>query len=305
MRYTKTESGLTNAQDIPKIKNFACAELVCDAVTNDELQVGEIFSVPVVNGIFEDLSSDLAEIKAYIPESTSIDNQLVNVTQVQTMIGGEIPSFDACWVRLDNVETCANTNHSNIVQIGAVIPSDAASSNQLVTNATLATCLSGKMDCTGLDLSEINQDINDLKSCPGLSCTGTLVPSDLSQINSEITSLNSCPGLSCTGTLVPSDLDTINQDITSLKSCPGLSCTGTLVASDIANKVSCEDLRLLSDRVTVVENADGLYCTGTLVPSDLDTINQDIVELKNCASITGILTTDVFSLDGNTLVITF
>lgn len=278
MRYTKTESGLTNAQDIPKIKNFACAEAVCDAVTNDELQVGEIFSVPVVNGIFEDLTGDISTIQSYIPNTTSVDNQLTNVTQVQDMIGSGGAAFDECWVRLENVETCANTNHNNIVQIGAVIPSDAASSNQLVTNATLATALSSKMDCDAdIDLSEINQDIADLKSCPGISCTGTLVPSDLTSINADISDLKSCSGLSCTGTLVPSDLDTINQDITDLKTAPGLYCTGTLVASDIASKASCADLIALNDKVDILEN---------------------------CASITGILTSDVFTLSGNTLVIT-
>ena len=277
MRYTKTESGLTNAQDIPKIKNFACAEAVCDAVNNDELKVGEVFSVPVVNGIFEDLTGDISTIQSYIPNTTSVDNQLTNVTQVQEMIGGGSAAYDECWVRLTNVETCANANHSNIVQIGAVIPSDAASSNQLVTNATLATCLSCKLDCDGTDLAAINQDIADLKSCSGLSCTGTLVPSDLTSINADISDLKSCNGLSCTGTLVPSDLDTINQDITDLKIAPGLYCTGTLVASDIATKASCADVISLSDKVT---------------------------ELENCASITGILTTDVFSLSGNTLIIT-
>lgn len=277
MRYTKTENGLTNAQDIPKIKNFACAELVCDAVDNDELQVGEIFSVPVVNGIFDDLTGDIATIKSYIPNTTSIDNQLTNVSQVQNMIIGGSASLDDCWTRLCNVETCANTNHSNIVQIGAVIPADAASSNQLVTNATLNTCLSGKVDCNSLELTTMSQDISDLKSCTGLSCTGTLVPSDLDAINTCISCLESCSGLNCTGTLVPSDLDTINQDISALEMAPGLNCTGTLVASDIVNKASCTDLRALSDKVDVLEN---------------------------CASITGILTSDTFSLSGNTLVIT-
>lgn len=277
MRYTKTESGLTNAQDIPKIKNFACAEDVCDAVNNDELQVGEIFSVPVVNGIFDDLSCDLVTIKSYIPNTTSIDNQLTNVSQVQAMIGGGSAAYDACWVRLENVENCANTNHSNIVQIGAVIPADAASSNQLVTNATLAAGLAGKLDGNGTELAAINQDITDLKSCPGLSCTGSLVPSDLDTINAEIACLNSCPGIDCTGTLVASDLDGINTEITNLNAAPGLYCTGTLVASDIANKASCTDLGLLSDKVDALEN---------------------------CAGITGILTSDAFALSGNTLVIT-
>lgn len=286
MRYTKTQSGLTNAQDIPKIKNFACAEAVCDAVDNDELQVGEVFSVPVVNGIFDDLSGDVLTIKSYIPNTTSIDNQLTNVSQVQDMIESGGASFDACWTRLCNVETCADTNHSNIVQIGAVIPSDAASSNQLVTNATLTTCLSCKVDCSDFstaittlescpgidcvgtlvasDLTTINQDISDLKSCPGLSCTGSLVPADLSAINTGIACLNACPGLNCTGTLVASDLNTINTCITCLNSCSGLNCTGTLVASDIANKASCTDLAALGTRVTCLEGCSGLDCTGTL-----------------------------------------
>ena len=290
MRYTKTESGLTNAQDVPKIKNFACAEDVCDAVENDELKVGEVFSVPVVNGIFDDLSGDIATIKSYIPNTTSVDNQLTNVSQVQDMIESGGASFDACWTRLCNVETCADTNHSNIVQIGAVIPSDATSANQLVTNATMTTCLSCKVDCSDFstaisnlescpginctgtlvasDLTSINNDISDLKSCPGLSCTGTLVPADLSAINTGIACLNACPGLSCTGTLVPSDLDTINTCITCLNACAGLNCTGTLVASDIASKASCTDLNSVRTRVTTLEGCAGLACTGTLTSAN-------------------------------------
>lgn len=274
MRYTKTESGLTNAQDVPKIKNFACAEDVCDAVENDELKVGEVFSVPVVNGIFDDLSGDIATIKSYIPNTTSVDNQLTNVSQVQDMIESGGASFDACWTRLCNVETCADTNHSNIVQIGAVIPSDATSANQLVTNATMNTCLNAcpGINCTGTlvasDLDTINQDISDLKSCPGLSCTGTLVPADLSAINTGIACLNACPGLSCTGTLVPSDLDTINTCITCLNACAGLNCTGTLVASDIASKASCTDLNSVRTRVTTLEGCAGLACTGTLTSAN-------------------------------------
>ena len=290
MRYTKTENGLTNAQDIPKIKNYACAEDVCDAVDNNELKVGEVFSIPVVNGIFDDLSGDIATIKSYIPNTTSIDNQLTNVSQVQDMIESGGASFDACWTRLCNVETCADTNHSNIVQIGAVIPSDATSANQLVTNTTLTTCLSCKVDCSdystaisnlgscpGLnctgtlvasDLTSINNSISALESCPGLSCTGTLVPSDLNTINTCITCLNACSGLNCTGTLVPSDLDTINTCISCLNACPGLNCTGTLVASDIANKATCSDLNSVSNRVTNLENCAGLSCTGTLTSAN-------------------------------------
>lgn len=274
MRYTKTESGLTNAQDVPKIKNFACAEDVCAAVDNDELKVGEVFSVPVVNGIFDDLSGDIATIKSYIPNTTSIDNQLTNVSQVQEMIESGGASFDACWTRLCNVETCADINHSNIVQIGAVIPSDATSANQLVTNTTMTTCLNAcpGINCTGTlvasDLDTINQDISDLKSCPGLSCTGTLVPSDLSAINTGIACLNACPGLNCTGTLVPSDLDTINTCITCLNACAGLNCTGTLVSSDIASKASCTDLNSVRNRVTTLESCPGLACTGTLTSAN-------------------------------------
>lgn len=249
MRYTKTESGLTNAQDIPKIKNFACAEAVCDALDTDTLQPGDVFSIPVVNGIFDDMSAELAEIKSYIPNSTSVDNQLTNVSQVQEMIESGGADFDACWVRLSNVETCADTNHSNIVQIGAVIPSDATSANQLVTNATMTSCLNCKVDC-----SDYNTAISNLESCPGLSCTGTLVASDiadkasctdLTSVSDRVTCLESCSGLDCTGTLVPSDLTSINNSISNLNtcttdlgtavnnlcSCPGLDCVGTSTAT--------------------------------------------------------------------------
>lgn len=247
MRYTKTESGLTNAQDIPKIKNFACAEAVCDALDTDTLQPGDVFSIPVVNGIFDDMSTELAEIKSYIPNSTSIENQLTNVSQVQEMIASGGTSFDACWVRLSNVEDCANTNHSSIIQIGAVIPSDATSANQLVTNATMASCLNCKVDCSDFNttVSGLNTSISNLESCPGINCTGTLVPSDLSAINTGIACLNACPGLDCTGTLVPSDLNSINTSISNLNtctsslgtavnnlcSCAGLDCVGTSTAT--------------------------------------------------------------------------
>ena len=247
MRYTKTENGLTNAQDIPKIKNFECAEAVCDALGTDTLQPGDVFSIPVVNGIFDDMSSELAEIKSYIPNTTSIDNQLTNVSKVQEMIESGGTSFDACWVRLSNVEDCANTNHSNIVQIGAVIPSDASSSNQLVTNATLTTGLATKVDCSDFNtsISDLNTSISNLESCPGINCTGTLVSSDLSAINTGIACLYACPGLDCVGTLVPSDLIPINDSISNINtcttslgtavndicSCPGLQCVGTSTAT--------------------------------------------------------------------------
>lgn len=285
MRYTKTESGLTNAQDIPKIKNFACAEAVCDALDTDTLQPGDVFSIPVVNGIFDDMSAELAEIKSYIPNSTSIENQLTNVSQVQEMISSGGASFDACWVRLSNVEDCANTNHSNIVQIGAVIPSDATSANQLVTNATMTSGLNYKVDCSDFNttVSGLNTSISNLESCPGINCTGTLVPSDLSAINTGIACLNACPGLDCTGTLVPSDLTSINNSISNLNTCT--SSLGTAVN----NLCSCA----------------GLRCTGTLVASDLTSINSDIAALKSCPGLkcTG-TSTATFSLSGTTLTIT-
>lgn len=251
MRYTKTESGLTNAQDIPKIKNFACAEAVCDALDTDTLQPGDVFSIPVVNGIFDDMSTELAEIKSYIPNSTSIENQLTNVSQVQEMIASGGTSFDACWVRLSNVEDCANTNHSSIIQIGAVIPSDATSANQLVTNATMASCLNCKVDC-----SDFNTTVSNLESCKvncsdfntAISdlntCTGNLSNS-ISTLNTCVADLGSCSGLDCVGTLVPSDLNSINTSISNLNtctsslgtavnnlcSCSGLDCVGTSTAT--------------------------------------------------------------------------
>lgn len=287
MRYTKTESGLTNAQDVPKIKNFESAEAVCDAVDNNKLGVGELFSIPVVNGIFDDLSGELAEIKSYIPNSTSIDNQLTNVSQVQEMIESGGSSFDACWVRLCNVEDCANTNHSNIVQIGAVIPSDATSANQLVTNATMTSCLNCKVDC-----SDYNTAISNLESCPGLQCVGTLVASDiadkasctdLTSVSNRVTCLESCSGLDCTGTLVPSDLTSINNSITSLNTCT------TSLGTAVNNLCSCP----------------GLRCVGTVVASDLTSINSDIAALKSCPGLkcTG-TSTATFSLSGTTLTIT-
>lgn len=251
MRYTKTALGLSNAQDVPKIKVYACAEDACEALVHGDFTTGELFSIPVVNGsIFDDLSSEVAEIKSFIPNSTSTTNQLTNVTQVQEMIAGGGADYSACWTRLCNVETCADQNHSAIMQIGAVIPSDASSSNQLVTSS---------------DFTSATNRITCLESCNGLNCvgtvtsatlsTGTVTPtsgaldlttlatvSEVNSVSGDLTTLSgtvSAQGTNisclntCTCDLVTCDACLQNQ-IIDLAHCPGLSCTGTLTSANFS-----------------------------------------------------------------------
>lgn len=284
MRYTKTENGLTNAQDIPKIKNFACAEAVCESLGS--LEVGEVFSVPVVNGIFEDMSADVAEIKSYIPNSTSINNQLTNATQVQEMIASGGASFDACWTRLGNVECCANTNASSISQIAAVIPASASSVNQLVDSTTLSTetaRITALESCTGLSCVGT---VTSATNCDGTSITPTngvldlsslALACDLTATNSSLSSLSSTVGahttcISCLDADIDANttcISNVQTAVTCLQSCPGLSCTGTLVSSDLTTINSCintHDACITSygDRLDELESCAGLACTGTL-----------------------------------------
>jgi hypothetical protein len=76
-------------------------------------------------------------------------------------------------------------------------------------------------------------------ACPATSgvvaITNVASASALSTLSGTVSDLSTCPGLSCTGTLVPSDLNTINSNIADLKTCPGLKCTGTLTSADISD----------------------------------------------------------------------
>lgn len=287
MRYTKTENGLTSAQDTPKIKNYACAEDVCQALADGCFTTGEVFSVPVVNGIFEDMASDIAEIKSYVPNSTSISNQLTNVSQVQGMIENGATAFTDCWTRLTNVECCANTNASSISQIAAVIPESASSINKLVD----ATTLSGVTD-----------RVTNLEGCAGLTCVGTVtcattcdatpitpdangtldlsplaLACDLTETNSSLSSLSTTVGTHTTCiSCIEHDVDVnatcisgVESSVTALQGCPGLNCTGTLVSSDLTTLNSCASthttcIGCFENRISALERCAGLDCTGTL-----------------------------------------
>lgn len=296
MRYTKTETGITPAQDTPKIKVYKCEADVNAALRDGCFKTGEMFSIPVVNGIFDDLSGDIAEIKSWIPNSTTVSNQLTNVSIVQSMIERGTCDYSDCWTRLTNVETCANQNHSAIMDIGSVIPSNASSSNMLVATNTLTTCA-----------TSLGNRIASLESCPGLDYTGTVESATTSEgsimptsgvldltslatkacadtiaanlstlsttvanhstsistlntctrnLDNEITYLKSCPGLNCTGTLVPSDLNSINSHLTNLDTCTAGH------TSSIANLNTCTDG--LNTRVTSLESCPGLNCIGNI-----------------------------------------
>lgn len=287
MRYTKTENGLTSAQDTPKIKNYACAEDVCQALSDGCFENGEVFSVPVVNGIFEDLSSDIAEIKSFIPNSTSISNQLTNVSQVQGMIESGGADYSACWTRLTNVECCANTNASSISQIAAVIPASASSINKLVDSTTL----------TG-----VTDRVTALEGCAGIACVGTVtcattcdataitpdangalnlsslaLACDLTETNSSLSSLSTTVGTHTTCiSCMENDIDAnatcisgVESSVTALQGCPGLACTGTLVSSDLTSLNNCASthttcIECFGERISALENCAGLSCVGTL-----------------------------------------
>lgn len=301
MRYTKTESGLSSAQDAPKIKNYACAEDVCQALSDGCFTTGEVFSVPVVNGIFEDMSSDIAEIKSYIPNTTSISNQLTNVSQVQGMIESGSADYSECWTRLSNVESCADTNASSISQIAAVIPSSASSVNKLVDATTLST---------------ETARITALEGCEGIACVGTVT----SATNCDGTSITPTNGvldlsslaLACDLTATNSSLTTLSNTVSTHTTC--ISC----IEEDVDANTTC--ISNVQTAVTCLQSCPGLNCTGTLVSSDLTTIRSCISthdtcitcydnrldELESCAGLacTGNVSSTCFSLSGSVLTIT-
>lgn len=85
----------------------------------------------------------------------------------------------------------------------------------------------------------VEDDVTDIYTCPGLSCTGTLVDSDLDPLRNSVTCLESCPGLDCIGDVTTSTLNCCVTDINTcidgvkcrvecLENCPGLDCTGSV-----------------------------------------------------------------------------
>lgn len=137
-------------------------------------------------------------------------------------------------------------------------------------------------------------------ACPVASgvvaITDVASASGLSTLSGTVSDLSTCPGLSCTGTLVPSDLDAINTCIACLKACPGLDCTGTVTGS----RVSCSDFESCCSTwntcISCLKSCSGLDCTGTLTSSDL---NSYATKSCVCTIVNGI-----FSLSGNVLTIT-
>ena len=159
----------------------------------------------------------------------------------------------------------------------------------ITVNGTACPATSGVVAITDVasasTLSTLSGTVSDLSTCPGLSCTGTLVPSDLNTINSDIADLKTCPGLSCTGTVVASDIANFIT-MADVNACGYTTCTGTLTSSDIANFITMSDV-----------NACGFTtCTGTLTSSDLDSYAT-----KSCVCT---IVNGIFSLSGNVLTIT-
>lgn len=212
------------------------------------------------------------EIDLLDERTTNVENDISDLTE-----------------RLDNDECriCCNECHINdLYECLAEISPD-------------LSCLTERV-CTN------EEDIADLKTCPGINCTGTLVQSDIVDFATcqkvhEI--INACGYTTCIGTLIETDLDPLRTNISNLQSCPGLNCVGDVTQDDIASLVDCtcvkeiinacgyttctgtltdSDLDPLRESIATLDSCPGLNCTGTLVDSDLDPIRSDIQDLQSC-----------------------
>jgi hypothetical protein len=84
-------------------------------------------------------------------------------------------------------------------------------------------------------LSSLSGTVTNLSSCPGLDCTGTLVPSDLNSINSHLTDLDTCTaGHTSSIANLNTCTDGLNTRVTNLESCPGLNCVGNISSANFS-----------------------------------------------------------------------
>lgn len=208
--YIKTGTSLVQVSE-DKIRNYADLDAVKAAIVAGCLHEGDLFTTICTNeDVCDDLQSEILRILSYIPTTTSATNQLLNHCDM----GTALDDIECAKCDIADLQTCVTNLNSCKVEC-----------------SDYQTC------CTAWDTS-----ITNLCSCPGLSCTGTLVPSDLDTINTCIACLKSCPGLDCTGNVSGSrvccsDYETCcsnwNTCISCLKACSGLDCTGNVTKAQV------------------------------------------------------------------------
>lgn len=188
-----------------KVRNYESLECVCAAIAAGCLRPGDLYTtICKTEAICDDLAATIYQILSYIPDTTNATtNKLLNHCDMGTA--------------LDDIE-CAKCDIADL-------------------QACKVDCSDYQTCCTAWDTS-----ISNLSSCPGLSCTGTLVPSDLDTINTCIACLKACPGLDCTGTVTGSRVSCYDFEyccsnwdtcISCLKSCSGLDCTGNVTKTQV------------------------------------------------------------------------
>jgi len=225
-----------------------------------------------------------------------------------------IDSYISDRVCCSDYQTCCTAWDSAISTLQGKAGLDCVGTVTGVTvNGTACPATSGVVAITDVasasTLSTLSGTVSDLSTCPGLSCTGTLVPSDLNTINSDIADLKTCPGLSCTGTLTSADIASFIT-MADVNACGYTTCTGTVVASDIANFITMADVNACGYTTMSAVNACGFTtmsavnacgfttCTGTLTASDISDMATK-TWVNNCG-----FSKATFSLSGNVLTIT-
>lgn len=182
-QYVKTGTSLVPVSE-DKIRNYESLDCVRAAIQRGELTENDLFTtVCNVQAICDDLAHELYRVISYIPATTnSTDNKLLNHCDIAG-IGGNTDV---------QVGSCVNHASDGLVDITTSV-------QNLITTET-----TNKVSC-----SDYQTFTTDISSCPGLSCTGTLVASDLNTINTCISCLESCSGLDCTGDVTKMEVNGI------------------------------------------------------------------------------------------------
>jgi len=193
-QYVKSGTSLVPVSE-DKIRNYESLECVRVAIQRGELTENDLFTtVCNVQAICDDLAHELYRVISYIPADTNnTDNKLLNHCDISG-IGGNTDV---------QVGSCVNHASDGLVDITTSV-------QNLITTET-----TNKVSC-----SDYQTFTTDISSCPGLSCTGTLVASDLNPINTCISCLKACPGLDCTGNVTGTQVNAmfeLNGNVLTIK----------------------------------------------------------------------------------------
>ena len=218
------------------------------------------------------------------------------IDEISQCIGCNVQEcLDCLQCEIDDINTCPG-----LTCVGTVT---GVCVNDVLYNPTTGiVTLPDYPDVSGeiADLTErvccVEEDVTDIYTCPGLSCTGTLVDSDLDPLRNSITCLESCPGLDCIGDVTTSTLNCCVTDINTcidgvkcrvecLENCPGLDCTGsvnTVTLNGCAFTGTSDKTLDLKPSLTLTDNnrkltatlgnqtsdvlclPEGINCTGTM-----------------------------------------